>query len=333
MTLIFLLTAAAVPPRLESQTSGTTARLQAISVVSPMVVWVSGARGTYARTSDGGATWHSGVVPGADSLEFRDVHAFSARSAVLLSIGTGPQSRIYRTVDAGATWTMVWQNPDPKAFYDCIDFRGAIGVAIADAVGATFPLLRTIDGGRTWKPYAPPGYDSVQAEPEEGAFAASGTCVVLKADGSVVFGTAGGARVIRVGAGGSAAVPTPVVHGKMAGIATIAFEGAEAGIAAGGNLSTADSVSPNVVVTRDGGRTWTLGGHPAFPGAVYGLAYVPGRRGTVVAVGPKGSAWSADGGATWTALDQRDHWSVGFGSGSVGWMVGPGGRITKITFE
>jgi photosystem II stability/assembly factor-like uncharacterized protein len=331
MTLIFLL--ALVPPRLASQTSGTTARLQAISAVSASVAWVSGAHGTYARTTDGGATWHPGVVPGADSLEFRDVHAFSARSAVLLSIGTGPASRIYRTVDGGATWTMVWQNPDPKAFYDCIDFRGAIGVAIADAVGETFPLLRTIDGGRTWQPFAPPGYDAIRAEPEEGAFAASGTCVALKPDGSIVFGTAGGGRVVRVGAGGSAAVTTPVVHGKMAGIATIAFETAETGIAAGGNLSTVDSVSPNVVVTRDGGRTWTLGGHPSFAGAVYGLASVPGRRGAVVAVGPKGSAWSADLGATWTALDGRDYWSVGFGSSAVGWMVGPEGRITKITFE
>src|SRR5690349_16384969 len=124
MSLLFALTLLQHPPRLESQTSGTTARLQAISAVSGSVAWVSGVHGTYALTTDGGTTWHSGIVPGADSLEFRDVHAFSARSAVLLSAGTGPQSRIYRTTDGGATWTKVWQNLDPKAFYDCIDFRG-----------------------------------------------------------------------------------------------------------------------------------------------------------------------------------------------------------------
>jgi photosystem II stability/assembly factor-like uncharacterized protein len=266
-------------------------------------------------------------------LEFRDVHAFSALRAVLLSIGTGPQSRIYRTVDGGKSWAMVWQNPDPKAFYDCIDFQGDVGVAVSDAVGGTLPLLQTTDGGRTWKPFAPPGYDQIRAESEEGAFAASGTCVVLRPDGSVVIGTAGGGRVIRVGPSRSEVSATPIVHGTMAGVATIAFRDGGVGIAAGGNLQKEDSVSDNVAVTRDGGRTWALGGHPPVPGAIYGLAYVRARRRTVVAVGPKGSAWSADDGATWTALDGRNHWSVAFGETPVGWMVGPEGRITKLTFE
>ncbi len=83
-------------PILEAQSSGTTALLQAVSVVDENIVWVSGHRATYARTVDGGATWEAGVVPGPDSLQFRDVHAVDAKTAYLLSAGPGDMSRIYK---------------------------------------------------------------------------------------------------------------------------------------------------------------------------------------------------------------------------------------------
>ncbi|HEX6631552.1 MAG TPA: hypothetical protein VF048_10685, partial [Gemmatimonadaceae bacterium] len=97
--------ASGTTPTLEPQQSGTTALLQAVSPVSEQVVWVSGHRGTWARTLDGGVTWQAGRVPGADTLQFRDVYAASADTAVLLSAGPGALSRIYRTTDGGRSWT------------------------------------------------------------------------------------------------------------------------------------------------------------------------------------------------------------------------------------
>ena len=58
-------------PTLVVQESGTIERLQAISVVNDSVVWVSGVGGTVARTTNGGRTWVSAVVPGADSMQWR----------------------------------------------------------------------------------------------------------------------------------------------------------------------------------------------------------------------------------------------------------------------
>ncbi len=70
---------AAMPlPLITTQTVATRQLLQAVSVVSNEVVWVSGHGGTWARTEDGGATWTAGVVPGADSLQFRDLYALDA---------------------------------------------------------------------------------------------------------------------------------------------------------------------------------------------------------------------------------------------------------------
>src|SRR5687768_6284349 len=81
------------------QASGTTASFRGLSVIDDRIAWASGTRGTVVRTTDGGATWRVMTVPGADSLDFRDISAFDARRAYVLSIGNGSASRIYKTVD------------------------------------------------------------------------------------------------------------------------------------------------------------------------------------------------------------------------------------------
>src|SRR3982751_3836260 len=94
-------------PTLTPQNSGTTNGLIAVWPVNPQVVWASGRAGTFTVTTDGGQTWRAGVVPGAELLQFRDVQAFSASVAYLLSIGTSGDPtdfRIYKTEDGGATW-------------------------------------------------------------------------------------------------------------------------------------------------------------------------------------------------------------------------------------
>src|SRR5262245_7518982 len=71
-------------PVLIEQTSGTSALLQAISPVTDKVVWVSGHQATFARTTDGGATWLAGKVPGDSTLQFRDVYGIDANNAYLM---------------------------------------------------------------------------------------------------------------------------------------------------------------------------------------------------------------------------------------------------------
>ncbi|MFW6088463.1 MAG: WD40/YVTN/BNR-like repeat-containing protein, partial [Gemmatimonadota bacterium] len=172
----------AAAPLIERQASGTTSLLQAVSPVDDSVVWVSGHRGTWGRSVDGGATWTTGVVPGADTLQFRDVHAHSADIAWLLSAGSGELSRIYRTDDGGESWTLQWTNDEPDGFYDCIDFWSADrGAVYGDAVESELRILRTVDGGAHWTRLA--GSALPEALPGEGGFAASGTCFVTGSAG------------------------------------------------------------------------------------------------------------------------------------------------------
>lgn len=324
-------------PTLIPQSSGTTARLIGVHAVSQNVAWVSGVEGTFAVTTDGGATWDAGVVPGAEALEFRDVQGVSATEAYLLSIGPGTDSRIYHTIDGGANWDLQFENQDPNAFYDCFAFwTPNRGFVFSDAVGDRFPVRRTTDG-ETWVDI---GDNLPEAQPFEFAFASSGTCTAAQGGKRawIVTGGTGDARVIATTDGGESwtPYPTPIVQGApegASGIFTIDFRDPQRGILAGGDLVREAEVLPNVARSTDGGATWEL--VTPFPfGTVFGLSYV-GKSGqpAVFAVARGGVAWSPDEGDTWNEIDGfEDFWAVSFASHHAGWMVGGEGRIVKIVF-
>ena len=316
------------------QASGTTALLIAVSAVNDSVAWVSGAQGTWLRTVDGGTTWRTGRVRGADSLQFRDVHAVDANTAYLLSIGDGAQSRLYKTTDAGQSWALQFTNPDPKGFYDCMDFWDAQrGIVIGDAIGTSVAVLVTDDGGAHWTrveparlPVAPVG---------EGSFAASGTCLVTRPGGHawMVASTAAHARVLHThDYGRSWRVDTlPLTTRAGAGPQSIGFRDERNGIALGGG-TTAAAGDVQTAITSDGGRSWHPAAKPSLTSGVWGGVFVPGaRRPTVVAVGPAGAAYTRDNGASWVAIDSSNYWSVGFASPRAGWAVGTRGRITRLS--
>ncbi|MFL5409015.1 MAG: WD40/YVTN/BNR-like repeat-containing protein [Myxococcales bacterium] len=340
---------AALSPTLTPQQSGTLNRLQAVSPVNAKVVWASGVGGTFALTTDGGEHWTSRAVPGAETLQFRDVEGVSDKVAYLLSAGVGTDSRIYKTEDSGNTWTLQFQNEDPNGFYDCFAFfNPRRGITMADAVNGRFPVIRTTDG-RNWKDI---GNNLPRAQDGEAAFAASGTCIATQGERRAWIGTgaAAKARIIATTDGGDSwqAFETPVVQGTpSSGILTVAFRDARHGILGAGELAAPDQFTDNVARSSDGGRTWHLGAHTTFPGATFGLAYARGQaRGDderddggngfarlVVFTGPGGSAFTPDEGDTFVALDGlTNFWAVAFDNPQAGWIVGTEGRIVKISF-
>src|SRR5437870_10743766 len=132
------------------QTSGVTARLRGVSAVSERVAWASGSGSTVLRTDDDGTTWKKITVTG-DALDFRDIDAIDEQTAYVLSIGNGSASRIYKTIDGGASWTLQFRNDDPKVFLDAMTFWDADhGVVIGDSVDLKFYILMTSNGGRDW---------------------------------------------------------------------------------------------------------------------------------------------------------------------------------------
>jgi photosystem II stability/assembly factor-like uncharacterized protein len=337
VSLLALVTATTIPANAQvtrtEQTSGTEALLIAVSPVNENVVWVSGSQGTWLRTLDGGATWRSGRVPGADSLQFRDVHAVDANTAYLLSIGNGPQSRIYKTTDGGQNWTLQYTNTEPQGFYDCFDFWDANrGIVIGDAIDGRMAMLTTSNGGATWTGIPP---ESLPAAPAgEGSFAASGTCLETLPGGHVwiVASNPQQGRVLHSADHGRtwSFVVLPITTREGAGPQSVGFRDVRHGFALGGGNS-AQPGDTLAAVTSDGGRTWTARARPPLARGVWGGVYVPGASApTIVAVSPSGAAYSRDEGTTWTPIDQSNYWSVGFASRNAGWAVGARGRITKL---
>ena len=337
-------------PTLTPQNSGTTNGLIAVSPVDARTVWASGRAGTFTVTTDGGRTWHAGVVPGAESLEFRDVQGVSARIAYLLSVGSNPTDfRIYKTQDGGANWTLQFENQLTGAFYDCFAFWTPFrGIAHSDSVNGVFPDLRTTDG-RHWQSIAnnmPP------ALPGEASFASSGTCVATQGGRNAWIGTGGAsvARILATRDGGDTwnAYDTPVISSPSAGIFTVAFRDPFHGIVGGGDLDPNDPNSAETATSRDGGRTWTLTNPPPVTGAIYGLSYAEigdggGRhddrggndfdRTVVITANDGGAAWTPDEGNTWFALSGvSGYWGVAFANPQAGWLVGVNGTILKISF-
>ncbi|MDQ3777623.1 MAG: oxidoreductase [Actinomycetota bacterium] len=310
--------------------TGSTARLRGVSAVSERVAWASGSLGTVLRTVDRGATWESVGPPGTQTLQFRDIEAFDRDTAVILSIGTGTDSRIYRTTDAGRTWTLVFQNTDPLAFYDCMAFFDRHrGLALSDPVGGRFRILATSDGGQTWHVVAA---DMPPALPLEFAFAASGQCITTAGGRDAWFATGGDAtaRVFHSEDRGQTwtVVETPIRSGPSAGIFALAFRDPRHGIAAGGDF-LAPTASPDALaVTRDGGETWSL--VPTAPDEYRsGAHWVTGRD--AIVVGPSGSDVTTDAGRTWHRFDEGSFDTVDCAGGHACWASGEQGRVAYLT--
>ncbi len=329
----------------QQQASGTDVQLRGISAVSGRIAWASGAKGTVLRTSDGGETWTKVSVPGAEALDFRDIQAFNENTAFVLSIGPGEQSRIYKTINGGKSWELQFTNKDPKAFYDCFAFWDTYhGIALSDSVDGKFPLLVTTDGS-TWKQLVPKQMPA--ALPNEGAFAASGTCIATYGKKDVWFGTGGpAARVFHSHDRGEKweAAETPIMHSAASqGIFSLLFWSSKDGVIVGGDYQQPDKLEGIAATTHDGGKSWSLASLPprgyrsGLGLAMVGLGETAPQQ-TLVAVGTSGIDYSRNGGSAWNSRLEDKPWSRAedqpYNSIScavdVCWAVGPQGRIAKL---
>lgn len=307
----------------------TDADFRGLSVVSDKVAWASGTQGIVVRTVDGGKNWTVGRVPEAEKLDFRDVEAFGESTAYLLSAGPGPASRIFKTIDGGKAWTRQFIMPDPKGFLDALAFwNESAGIALGDPVNGRFQLFTTDDGGANWQALAPQNLPA--ALPDEGCFAASGTCLITHGTHDVWFAT-GGAKMARVfhspDRGQTWTVSeTPVTAGvESGGIFSIAFRDASNGLIVGGDYRKPLETGVTAAVTSDGGKTWTALEKP-FP--FRSCVTWTGERWLVV--GTSGANAATNPAEAWKALDGGNFNTVAFAPSGNGWAVGPKGRIARI---
>ena len=320
----------------EKQKVDTKASLRGLSVVSEKIVWASGTGGTFLKTTDGGQNWTVGKVEGAEKLDFRDIEAFDADTAYLLSIGEGESSRIYKTTDGGKTWKMQFKNTNPKAFFDAFAFWDKKhGIAMSDPVDGKYVLLETSDG-ENWKPLATDKMPN--AKEGEAAFAASGTCILTQGK-KTVFLVSGGndARVFRSTNRGLSwtVFSTPLTKGTPgSGVFSMAMYNKKRGAIVGGNYEKPDEITNNGAYTPDGGKLWVP--MSGLTGYRSGVAFID--KYTVIAVGTNGTDISINGGGTWENHNlfnsaAKDLNAVASKGEDATWAVGANGLVVKYAFR
>ena len=335
--LLLFFDAAADPSWWKVQTTGFDTNLRGVSVVNIsnengkrlVVVWASGSNGAVLRSIDEGKSWQQLHVSGGEKLDFRGFVAVNEKIAYLMSSGEGHSSRIYKTTDAGQTWTLQFSDPRKEFFLDsiaCISESNCL--ALSDPVDGKFLLLHTSDG-RHWKPL-PPGH-MPEALKGEGAFAASNSSLVFAKENEIFFGTGGpAARVFHSSNLGITwtVSETPIAHSNSAsGIFALCFSENHRLLAVGGDYQHPNQTALSSAYSLDAGATWKLS--VQLPGG-YRSALVRVEDSRWVTLGPNGSDVSDDFGLHWLRADSLNLNAASMLDSQTGWAVGPHGTIARF---
>jgi photosystem II stability/assembly factor-like uncharacterized protein len=310
------------------QPTGVDSNLRGVAVFvhrGSTIVWATGSKGTIVHSTDGGKTWEPVHLAGAENLDFRGVQTFDGKTVYVMSSGEGEASRIYKSVDGGVTWEMQYSDKRKRFFLDalsCLDEKRCF--ALSDPVDGKFLLLATTDGAR-WKEL--PREQMPAALPQEGAFAASNSSLLLYGKSELYFATGGPrARVFHsLDLGQTWSVTeTPILSGKPTqGIFSIVRAG-DTVVVVGGDYDKPNASEKTAAYSSDEGKSWHLA--DAMPTGY--RSGVDTFDAGFVAVGLNGAETSRDG-VHWAPIDSPGLNAVTFISGK-GWGVGPKGLVAEF---
>ncbi|MCK5820841.1 MAG: hypothetical protein KAH17_03100 [Bacteroidales bacterium] len=316
-----------------SHQTGMTGTMRGIDVVDEQTVWISGSRGEFCTTSDGGENWIFGQVPGADSLDFRDVHGFSDQIALLMSAGPGDASKIFKTMDGGKIWKLCYTNTEPKGFFDGMDFLDEQhGVLFSDPVDDRLNMLVTNDGGENWTRFHPELVPEIAKG--EYAFAASGTSIQYDPSGGIWIATGGSvARIWFTPELGKEWTiwDSPALQGDGAeGLFSIAPRSTIRVVAVGGNYQNIKKTGLNVVKqNRVGEVNWEVPDGADKVPFMESIKWV--NNSSLIACGPPGVWLSTDFGESWIEISQEGFHTMDISeNGKTGWLAGNKGVVSQI---
>ena len=254
------------PPQTLAQRNSPTgedSNLRGLSV-SPdntQILWATGSNGVILRSPDAGKSWTRLHIDNTDSADFRGVQSFGSDIAYIFSVGNDNKSHIYKTSDAGKSWSTQYSDPRPAFFLDALVCRSEkVCFAISDPIDGKFPILHTEDGEH-WTEL--PKASEPAALPTEGVFAASNSSLILCGPNrnDILFATGGpAARVFHSSNNARTwtVAKTPILSGNASsGIFSIACTGRTV-VAVGGNYRDPTLTNSVAAYSNDLGATWHL---------------------------------------------------------------------------
>lgn len=235
--------------------------------------------------------------------------------------------RIYKTVDGGASWTQLVDQPG--TYFRAIlfvdeqrGFAGNIGPDYFPGVTDDTPLYGTTDGGATWAPVAIEGP------------AVKGICNFTKSSDEHIVGVGrvGGPAFLIKSSDAGATWTSLDLNDDIAMLIDARFTTPEKGIIVGGDALSPAGSHTVILSTEDGGATWSeryrstqtgeLAWKISFPSEEVGYVSVL-RQGTGAVV-----LKTTDGGETWARLPLTvapyAAKGIGFITEDIGWVGGEG---------
>ena len=303
--------------------SGTKISIRGLSVVDDKTVWVSGSSGTVGRSLDGGSTWKWITVKGFEKNDFRDIEAFSKTTAVIM--GIADPAYILRTIDAGETWQLVFEDKTKGMFLDAMEFwNEQSGIVIGDPVNGHFYVARTFDGGQTWQGI--PEKLRPVSDSGEACFASSGTNIRKLSKQEAVFITGGLVSNVHIR---DQKIRLPLIAGKEStGANSIAVKNKNTWMVTGGDFNTKDSTTKNAATTFDAGKTWKL---PSLPPTGYRSCVEYLKKKQWITCGLNGVDITNNDGDTFTNISKEGFNVVRKAKkGNAVYFAGGGGRIGKL---
>lgn len=318
-------------PRVDTLSSGTKTSLRGLSVVDDKVVWVSGSNGMVGKSTNGGKDWKWVQIKRFETADFRDIEAFDATTAVVMSVGE--PGYLLRTTDGGENWKVVYENRTKGIFLDAIHFwNSEAGIVIGDPIDGKIFIARTFDGGFSWQ--AIPEIYRPKADEGEALFAASGTAIRALDRDEAVFVSGGKTSNVYIR---DQKIKLPIVHGKAStGAFSVAvwdrnkLNGGNKLIVVGGDYAADSSSVANCFYSNNRGQSWKAAKRPPF-GYKSCVDYITEKE--LVACGTSGVDYSADGGETWNRISAEGYNTcIRAKDGKTVFLAGAGGKIAKLVF-
>lgn len=267
-------------------------------------------------------------------IKLQDTLSYDFRSVAITddqvyALSAGSPAKLYKgnSIDE---LKLVYTETGKEVFYDSMKFwNDKEGIAFGDEINGCMSVLISRDGGESWKKLSCDNF--LPANEGDGAFAASNTNIDIVNKHAWL---AAGTSIYRSENKGKdwEKIKVPIVQNKdTEGIYSIDFHCEKLGIAIGGDYTSPENNTNNLLLTKDGGKNWEVISDADSPGYRSCIQFIPNTNGHgIMAVGFKGIDVSQDRGQTWKHISNEAYYSFRFVNSTTGIIIGKG-KIHQFT--
>jgi photosystem II stability/assembly factor-like uncharacterized protein len=257
-----------------------------------------------------------------DSLEFRSATVLS--DSVFIIANAGSPALIYKSIDAGQTWSKRYENKHSSAFIDgMVPLADGHLIAYGDQIDGRFLFLESLDGGNSWERKD----ISVPGDKTEAGFAASDAGMLSVGDSLFVAISGQNGNYVLCSPNKGVTwhkLNTSLKTGEGSGIFATTYSNGNLVLAGGSYLDFNNSKGNIQILNPVSGRLLKVESAPR--GYRSGIAC---KNSLCLSTGTLGTDISYDGGLNWKPLDDERYFAVRYANDRF-YLSGPKGGFATF---